>query len=57
MLPQTAIGETMDEQAKATLDTAFAFMDAMGKGDMDGLTDFIKDFGAKNSCNGFGLIG
>jgi ketosteroid isomerase-like protein len=43
MLPQTAIGETMDEQAKATLDTAFAFMDAMGKGDMDGLTALMAD--------------
>ena len=43
MLPQIARGETMDEQTSATLDTAFAFMDAMGKGDMDGLSALMAD--------------
>lgn len=33
----------MDEQAKSTLDTAMAFMGAMGKGDMDAMTAVMAD--------------
>lgn len=33
----------MGEQAKTILDTAMAFMDAMGKGDMDGMTALMAD--------------
>ena len=37
------MAEAMAEQAKTTLETAFAFMDAMGKGDMDGMTALMAD--------------
>lgn len=39
-----AIGaQTMDEQSKASLETAMALMEAMGKGDMDGMSKLMAD--------------
>lgn len=40
---QTIGAQTMDEQSKASFDTAMAFMDAMGKGDMDSMGKLMAD--------------
>jgi len=40
---QTVGAQTADEQSKATLDTAMAFMQAMGSGDMDGMSKLMAD--------------
>jgi len=40
---QSTMAQDMDDTSKATLDTAMAFMDAMGKGDMDGMSALMAD--------------
>jgi len=40
---KTVGAQTMDEQSQASFDTAMAFMDAMGKGDMDSMSKLMAD--------------
>ena len=40
---QSIRAQDMDDTSKASLDTAMAFMDAMGKGDMDGMSKLMAD--------------
>lgn len=40
---QSVRAKDMDDTSKASLDTAMAFMDAMGKGDMEGMSKLMAD--------------